>query len=84
MLGGCSPGPPFNDPFAEYTQRIITVSPGAGNDQAANLVLQTATPWPRNSGDTRIPGNGARMVKAIERYESGTVTPLQSPGGGGG
>ena len=27
--------PPFDDPFADYTQRSLTISPGAGNAQAA-------------------------------------------------
>jgi hypothetical protein len=68
-LAGCSPGVPFDDPTAQYTQRILTVSPTAGNAQAANLAVQTSTPWPRDSQNTRIPGNGARLVKAVQRYE---------------
>jgi hypothetical protein len=74
---------PFDDPFADYTQRIVTVSTTAGNAIAANTALQTATPWPRNSSNTNIPGNGARMVKAIQNFESGTVPPLPLAGGGG-
>ena len=84
FLGGCSPVAPFDDPFAAYTQRIITNSPTAGNSQAANLALQTATPWPRNSGNTSIPGDGPRMVKAIQRFESGSAAPLGSSGAGAG
>jgi hypothetical protein len=76
--------PPFDDPFADYTQRSLTISPGAGNAQAANLALQTATPWPRYSKDTNIPGNGARMVKAIHDYERGTTALGSTEGGGGG
>ena len=64
--------PPFDDPFADYTQRSLTISTGAGNAQAANLALQTATPWPPHSSNTNIPGNGARMVRAIHEYERGT------------
>jgi hypothetical protein len=62
--------PPWDDPFVDYTQRSLTISPGAGNAQAANTALQTATPWPRYSNNTNIPGNGARMVKAIHDYEN--------------
>jgi hypothetical protein len=71
-LAGCSPGVPFDDPVAEYTQRSLTVSPTSGNAQAANLAIQTSTPWPRYSQYTRIPGNGSRLVRAVQNYESGT------------
>jgi hypothetical protein len=73
--------PPFDDPFAEYTQRSLTISQGAGNAQAANLVLQTATPWPRYSSNTNIPGNGARMVRAVHNFESGAYEPGSPPFG---
>lgn len=76
--------PPFDDPFSDYTQRRLTISPGTGNAQAANQALQTATPWPRYSNDTNIPGNGAQMVKAVNDFESGKRPPLESTGGGGG
>ena len=75
--------PPFDDPFADYTQRSLTISPGAGNAQAANTALQTATPWPRYSSDTNIPGNGAQMVKAVHEFESGKRPPLAEAAGGG-
>ena len=80
--------PPFDDPFADYTQRIVTVSPTAGNAQAANTALQTASPWPRYSRNTNIPGNGPNMVRAVEQYEHG-ARPALAPvvggvGGGGG
>jgi hypothetical protein len=75
--------PPYDDPFADYTQRSLTISPGAGNAQAANTALQTATPWPRYSKDTNIPGNGAQMVKAIHEFESGKRPPLAEAAGGG-
>ena len=74
---------PYDNPFSDYTQRSVTISPGAGNAQAANLALQTATPWPRHSNDTNIPGNGAQMVKAVHDFESGKRPPLESTGGGG-
>ena len=71
--------PPFDDPFANYTQRSLTISPGTGNAQAANEVLQTATPWPRYSSNTNIPGNGARMVGAVHNFESGGSPPFGPP-----
>ncbi len=80
--------PPWDDPFADYTQRIVTISPGAGNTEAANTALQTATPWPRYSNNTNIPGSGPNMVRAVQQYESGTrpapAAPLSPLGGGGG
>jgi hypothetical protein len=76
--------PPWDDPFADYTQRILTISPGAGNTHAANTALQTATPWPRYSNNTNIPGNGARMVRAVQHFEQSTGGPLGGSSGGGG
>ncbi len=42
------------------------------------------TPWPRYSGNTNIPGNGAQTVKAIREFETSTKPPLAPAGGGGG
>jgi hypothetical protein len=71
--------PPFDDPFANYTQRTLAVNPTAGDAQAANEVLQTATPWPRYSSNTNIPGNGQRMVGAVHNFESGGSPPFGPP-----
>jgi hypothetical protein len=82
--------PPWDDPFVDYTQRIVTISPGAGNAQASNTALQTATPWPRYSNNTNIPGYGTQMVRAVHQFESGTGPTVDgggagaSAGGGGG
>ena len=90
-LAGCSSTVGFDDPFADYLQRTALVSTTGGDSQAANIAMQTATPWPRHSNDTNIPANGARIVKAINRYESGSAgasdsaTPsAASPGGNSG
>ena len=56
------------------------VSTSGGDAQAANIAMQTATPWPRYSNDTNIPANGARIVKAINRYESGSAGAGASDG----
>jgi hypothetical protein len=89
-VAGCSSTVGFDDPFADYLQRTALVSTTGGDSQATNLAMQTATPWPRYSNDTNIPANGARIVKAITRYESGSsgggasdsATPsATSPGG---
>ena len=72
-LAGCSSTVGFDDPSADYLQRTAFVSTSGGDAQAANIAMQTATPWPRYSNDTNIPANGARIVKAINRYESGSA-----------
>lgn len=71
--------PLWDDPFADYTQRTIAINPTSGNAQAANEVLQTATPWPRYSSNTNIPGNGARTVGAVHIFESGGSPPFGPP-----
>ena len=85
-VAGCSSTIGFDDPSADYLQRTALVSTSGGDAQAANIAMQTATPWPRYSNDTNIPANGARIVKAINRYESGSAgagaSDSATPGGG--
>jgi hypothetical protein len=90
-VAGCSSTVGFDDPFTDYLQRTALVSTTGGNSQAANIAMQTATPWPRYANDTNIPANGARITKVITRYESGaasasdSATPsAASPGGNAG
>ena len=92
-VAGCSSTVGFDDPFADYLQRTALVSTTGGDSQAANIAMQTATPWPRYANDTNIPANGARIAKVITRYESGSAgagasdsaTPsAASPGGNAG
>jgi hypothetical protein len=71
-VAGCSSTVGFDDPFADYLQRTALVSTTGGDAQAANIAMQTATPWPRYANDTNIPANGARITKVITRYESGS------------
>ena len=59
----------YHNPAIPYVQRTDTVTFGASNSQDVNSAVQTIDPWPRYVGDRRIPGNGARMVGAVERYE---------------
>jgi hypothetical protein len=92
-VAGCSSTIAFDDPSSDYLQRTALISTTGGDAQAANIAMQTATPWPRYSNDTNIPANGARIVKAITRYESGAASgsegttptatsPGASPGAG--
>jgi hypothetical protein len=73
-VAGCSSTVGFDDPFADYLQRTALVSTAGGDAQAANIAMQTATPWPRYANDTNIPANGARIAKVITRYESGSTS----------
>jgi hypothetical protein len=57
----------FNDPFAQYVERDITITPGAGNAKDANAALHTIDPWPAYAGHTRIPGRGEHAVSSIVR-----------------
>ena len=68
----------WDDIFAPYRQRLDTATSGSGNAQNVNSAVQVITPWPPYVHNRRIPGNGARMVGAIERYRN--PHPL-APGG---
>jgi hypothetical protein len=76
----------------QYRQRIEGVTTGGGDAKAVNAAAHVIDPWPRNAGDLRIPGNGARLVGAIERYKdvkklreaAPTLAPESiTPGGSG-
>jgi len=78
VVSGCSSTQAFDAPFADYQQRTMMVATTGGDSVAANTALQTATPWPRYANDTNIPADAARMVKAVQRYESGAATDSSS------
>jgi hypothetical protein len=67
MLSSIGRAQIYNDPFAEYAERIITISPGAGNARDANAALHTIDPWPAYAGYTRIPGRGEQAVNSVVR-----------------
>jgi hypothetical protein len=67
----------WDDIFAPYRQRLDRATPTSGNAQNVNAATQVITPWPRNVHNRRIPGDGARMVGAVERYRN----PLGASGG---
>jgi hypothetical protein len=68
----------FDDPFSQYFERGVTITPGAGNAKDANAAIHTIDPWPPYAGYTRIPGNGHESVGAVER-----MYRLPSPYAGG-
>jgi hypothetical protein len=75
VLGACSAGPPFDDPFTPYVQRTQTITLAAGNAKEANAAIQTIDPWPAYVYNTRIPGDGSRMADAVVRYEDVSKIP---------
>lgn len=53
---------------APYRQRVDAVTPSAGNAKEVNSATHIIDPWPRGVGNRRIPANGDRMSRAMERY----------------
>ena len=74
--GGCAPTNVVDtwqiyDPVTivqPYTQRADKVTLSAGNAKEVNTRIHEVDPWPRNVADARIPANGERMARAVERY----------------
>jgi hypothetical protein len=82
-LAACS-GLYGNDEFARYVQRSDKITLSAGDAEHVNATTHTIDPWPPGVGDRRIPANGERMVRAIERYRRGPLLPAsQNPVAGG-
>jgi hypothetical protein len=86
---------PSLDQLTRYLQRIDTASVVSGDAKDANAVTQIIDPWPRYARNRRIPGNGQRLVGAINRYQNPRLLGAQAPtlapiimqnlqGGGGG
>jgi len=72
-----------------YTQRVDNVTLSAGNAKEVNSRIHEVDPWPRYVANTRIPANGERMARAVERYRkqgprSLATESTSSVGGGGG
>jgi hypothetical protein len=75
----------FDNPFSQYVEHEITITPGAGNAKNANAAIHTIDPWPLHSGITRIPREGQGAVSTIERMNRFPNPFLaQQPGFGGG
>ena len=77
-LSGCY-GLYGNDEFERYAQRKDTVTLSAGDAKEVNARTHMNDPWPHGVGDRRIPGEGSRMVRAMEQYRN---PPQQGPTGG--
>jgi hypothetical protein len=75
------------EPFAMYFQRSDKITLGAGDAKAVNAATHVIDPWPRYVGNRRIPGNGDRLSRAVERYRQGSYrqpAPPISPYAAGG
>jgi len=94
--GGCAPTNVVDtwqiyDPVTiaqPYTQRADKVTLSAGNAKEVNTRIHEVDPWPRYVANTRIPANGERMARAVERYRKQGPRTLptdstSSVGGGG-
>jgi hypothetical protein len=68
--GGCWTGVTEN-PAAEYLHRTDAITLSAGNAKDVNAATHIIDPWPRHVANRRIPGNGERIARAMERYKSG-------------
>ena len=75
-LGGCWTGL-YESPAAQYVHRSDTITLSAGNAEDVNQTTQVIDPWPRGVNNRRIPANGNRMTRAVERYQSGPGSPDQ-------
>ena len=97
LAGGCAPTNVVDtwqvyDPVTiaqPYTQRADKVTLSAGNAREVNTRIHEVDPWPRYVANARIPANGERMARAVERYRKAGPRPLPTEstgavGGGGG
>ena len=67
------------NPFAMYFQRSDKITLGEGDAKAVNAATHVIDPWPRYVGNRRIPGNGDRLSRAVERYRQGSYRPPAPP-----
>jgi hypothetical protein len=79
------------DPFAMYFQRSDKITLWEGDAKAVNAATHVIDPWPRYVGNRRIPVNGDRLSRAVERYRQGSyrqpappISPYVGYGAGGG
>jgi hypothetical protein len=79
------------NPFAIYFQRSDKITLWEGDAKAVNAATHVIDPWPRYVGNRRIPVNGDRLSRAVERYRQGSyrqpappIPPYVGIGAGGG
>ena len=95
LLGGSFAGSAAlawdQDPFQMYFQRSDKITLWEGDAKAVNAATHVIDPWPRYVGNRRIPVNGDRLSRAVERYRQGSyrqpappISPYMYGAGGGG
>ena len=67
------------NPFAMYFQRSDRITLGEGDDKAVNSATHVIDPWPPYVGNRRIPVNGDRLSRAVERYRQGSYRQPAPP-----
>ena len=67
------------NPFATYFQRSDKITLWEGDAKAVNTATHVIDPWPRYVGNRRIPGNGDRLSRAVERYRLGSYRQPAPP-----
>ena len=82
-VGACS-GLYGDDELARYVQRSDKVTLSAGDAKSVNAMTHVLDPWPPGVNDRRIPANGDRMVRAIERYRRGPAQAVPASSGAAG
>ncbi|MFZ0636824.1 MAG: hypothetical protein WAM08_14990 [Candidatus Acidiferrales bacterium] len=71
----------LDNPFSEYFQRDMRITPDGGNANDTNAAIHTIDPWPRYARHIRIPGNGQQAVGAVSQMYK---TPSPFSGGSSG
>lgn len=66
LVAGC--GGCWGD-SAQYLNRTDTITMTAGNANEINAATHVKDPWPPGAANRQIPGDGGRMVGAMDRYE---------------
>ena len=67
------------NPFAMYFQRSETITLWEGDAKAVNSATHVIDPWPRYVGNRRIPVNGDRLSRAVDRYRQGSYRQPAPP-----
>ena len=67
------------DPFQMYFQRSDKITLWEGDAKSVNAATHVIDPWPRYVGNRRIPVNGDRLSRAVERYRQGSYRQPAPP-----
>ena len=62
-----------------YFQRSDKITLWEGDAKAVNAATHVIDPWPRYVGNRRIPVNGDRLSRAVERYRQGSYRQPAPP-----